>query len=297
MSYSHSQQYVDDLFNERAEYLLDSPPLLEDLPVVSHGLSRRTLKRTNSALAGLSIPPITRVYAKNPDNKSQKSVTHFQSPKRSPKRRRTDIHNISVLKNQVKCLGRENQLLKKALEVDRDTLKRERERSGCLLNLTKSMHDTWKSIYGGPFGEECKQGVMMTDMQYGLARNMLCKIWSTKLNRYVARKIPNSVTPDYPRGLFVPVIPNLHNLRSNAQLYSDDLGMRDCSSGRGAYVDARQAILFCLKEAGKTQSGEYQVQIIGDGHRAMKTYGIVNICARGLHSGPYFNALSTMNRM
>lgn len=202
-----------------------------------------------------------------------------------------------IPKKIISKLRHQNSKLAAALSMASEVAAASERRATALKAALVSMHATWSDTYKGSLGEECKHGLGMTDVQYGGARNLLCKMWSPEKNCYVKRPIPLTKNIDYPKGLFVPEMPNVQQLRQRAREYGEELGLRECHSGLGAMVDCRKAILFCLVEAGTTINGTYIVQIIGDAHRATKTYGVTNICCRGGNSCPFFNAIRTMHRM
>jgi hypothetical protein len=183
-----------------------------------------------------------------------------------------------------------------ALQLANATSNTERRKRVKAELAVTSIMDTWSGLHKGSFAEECRYGLALTVRQFEGIRHHLSSEFSEQRNRYVQRRIPNTESSEFPLGRVVPRIPNAAFLRNRAMSYAFDIGLRDCSDSRGCTIDANKVILCSIKEAGPLIDGTYQVQIIGDGHRAMKTYGIVNVCIRGIHSGAYFNALSTMNR-
>lgn len=162
---------------------------------------------------------------------------------------------------------------------------------------TQSLYAAWQDTHSSVFVEELKYGLGLTDLQLTGVRNLLSMEFDETKNRYVRRRVSLSESgSNITESIFIPPIPNLTWLRRRATMVGEHLNLRDCIDARGSFVNAKMALLYSCKEAGKMRNGRYQVQILGDGHRAMRTYGIVNICARGLHGGAYFNSVATMNR-
>lgn len=206
---------------------------------------------------------------------------------------------VQKIRSLQKCnnkLRREVESLKATLASQSASLSALESRCVEYASGWKSTYSLWEEIYSGAFAEDCKYGYSLTDKQLNGARNELSMLWDARRGRYVRRSIPNTTCELFPKGLLVPKIPNAKTLRNEVSVYADDLGFRDCVDGRGALISASKAVVFALAEAGSLVTGARQVQIIGDGHEALRTYGLVNVCARGIHSGAFFNALATMNR-
>jgi hypothetical protein len=77
----------------------------------------------------------------------------------------------------------------------------------------ESTFNLWKEINSGPFAEEAMHGFAYTEKQLNCARNSLTMEWSTDGNRWIRRRIPDTVTEDNPRGILVPAIPSAATLR------------------------------------------------------------------------------------
>lgn len=287
------------------------PPLRNQSLGISQ-LSRRQLQTLNDEVAsvGLWSKRVTATDSTGPPSQSRISSSSISNSDPSAnsghvstesKLLRSTIHSqhqrISALSTRIRQLQQEVDQEKMRCSSWQSAYDRASKQVQQAQKATQSLYAAWKDTHSSSFVEELKYGLGLTDLQLTGVRNLLSMEFDDAKNRYVRRRVVLSANGSKSvETVFIPAIPNLKWLRSRATMVGEHLNLRDCIDARGSVVNAKMALLYCCKEAGKMRNGRYQVQILGDGHRAMRTYGIVNICARGLHGGAYFNSVATMNR-
>jgi hypothetical protein len=157
--------------------------------------------------------------------------------------------------------------------------------------LTANVLKAWRHRMSIANGFELRFGLQLTVAAYEGVRRALGKDWSEDCGRYVAAMVPGSK-------IRVPVLPPYKRISRATDEFLEQLGVQDCTRGRGTHVGAMTSIRESLTQADYIDgNGLGHVQILGDACRSLKEVQVVNVCTRGMNTLPFYNALSCMNRL